>query len=271
MTARWIAAQRASLASERPTVQAGNADAERRLYEGFSWAFVLRGLRQTGMAARTRFFDDAIVAAITRGVDQIVIVGAGYDGRALRFGGGGVSWIEVDHPATQADKRRRLASLGVSLDHLKLVAVDLITDDLDVALSDAGYAVGRPTLFICEGLFAYLPPETGRALCRSLRRRSHPDSVLAANFRVAPVSGGSPRLLPTAVDGLLSIMGEHRRMDFCPGDAETLFEESGWMIVQRDTLDHNRLDGRSHLVVIAATPRQTSPAGCPQVPRSTCP
>jgi methyltransferase (TIGR00027 family) len=181
MTARWIAAQRASLAIERPSVQAGNADAERRLYEGFSWAFVLRGLRQTGMAARTRFFDDAIVAAITRGVDQIIIVGAGYDGRALRFGGGGVSWIEVDHPATQADKRRRLASLEVSLDHLELVAVDLITDDLDVALSDAGHAVGRPTLFICEGLFAYLPQETGRALCRSLRQRSHPDSVLAAN------------------------------------------------------------------------------------------
>src|SRR5437764_15286930 len=136
------------------------------------------------MAARTKFFDDETVGAIARGVDQIVIVGAGYDGRALRFGGAGVRWIEVDHPATQADKRRRLAGLGVELDHLKFVAVDLISDDLDVALGDAGHDIDRPTLFICEGLFAYLPLETSRSLCSTLRRRSHADSVLAANFRV---------------------------------------------------------------------------------------
>jgi methyltransferase (TIGR00027 family) len=213
------------------------------------------------MAARTKFFDDETTWAIARGVDQIVIVGAGYDGRALRFGGAGVRWIEVDHPATQADKRHRLAGLGVALDHLKFVAVDLITDDLDVALGDAGQAIDRPTLFICEGLLAYLPLETSRSLCSTLRRRSHADSVLAANFRVTPLSGGSMQLLPTAVNGLLSIMGEHRRMNFHPGDVEQLFEETGWRITRDDTLDHNRLDGRSHLVVVAATPHRACREG----------
>jgi hypothetical protein len=49
-------------------------------------------------------------------------------------------------------------------------------------------------------------------------------------------------------------MGEHRRMNFHRGDAEYLFEETGWRITRHDTLDHNRLDGRSHLIVVAATP-----------------
>jgi methyltransferase (TIGR00027 family) len=212
------------------------------------------------MANRTRFFDDETVAAIGRGVAQIVIVGAGYDGRALRFGGGGLEWIEVDHPATQADKRRRLAVLGVPLDHVKFVAIDLIGGDLDGALARAGHDVDRSTLFICEGLFAALPLETSQSLCSTLRRRSHADSVLAANFRVAPVSGPSSRMLPTVVDGLLSIMGERRPMNFRLGDPEHLVERSGWTIGRQDVISYNHLDGRSHLLAIAATPCLGPPA-----------
>lgn len=38
--------------------------------------------------------------------------GGGYDGRALRFGGGATRWFEIDHSATQADKRKRLDLVG---------------------------------------------------------------------------------------------------------------------------------------------------------------
>jgi len=57
--------------------------------------------------ARTAFFDRVVVSAIDRGVAQVVIGGAGYDGRAFRYAKPGVRWFEVDHPATQADKRAR--------------------------------------------------------------------------------------------------------------------------------------------------------------------
>jgi O-methyltransferase involved in polyketide biosynthesis len=60
----------------------------------------------------------------------------------------------------------------VPLDHLKFVAIDLIGGNLDSALSDAGHHVDRPTLFVCEGLFAALPLETTQSLCSTLRRRS---------------------------------------------------------------------------------------------------
>jgi methyltransferase (TIGR00027 family) len=116
-------------------------------------------------------------AALARGVDQIVIVGIGYDGRPLRFRTPGVCWIEVDHPATQPDKCRRLASLGVPLDHLAFVAVDLIEDDLATALAAAGHRGDRASLFICEGLFSYLPLSVSVAVCQALRIRATPDSV----------------------------------------------------------------------------------------------
>jgi methyltransferase (TIGR00027 family) len=167
-----------------------------------------------------------------------------------------VRWIEVDHPSTQLDKRRRLSSLGVGLDHVSFAAVDLMTDDLDTALSVAGHATEAPTLFICEGLLAYLPLDTSRSLCRTLRERSHADSILAANFRIAPTAGLRGRSLRRAVDAVLAAMGEHRRTDFRPGDPEDLLAESGWTIVRQDRSTPSRADGGSHLLVLAAMPSQ---------------
>src|SRR5260370_26697945 len=66
------------------------------------------------LEARTRFFDRVVIGAIDRGVRQIVVGAAGYDGRALRYARSGVRWFEVDHPATQRDKRDRLARLRLA-------------------------------------------------------------------------------------------------------------------------------------------------------------
>ena len=75
--------------------------------------FALPVGRPTGIAERTRVVDAEVARAIGRGTAQVVLLGAGYDGRALRFGGGAVRWFEVDLAATLADKRRRLDALGI--------------------------------------------------------------------------------------------------------------------------------------------------------------
>src|SRR5438477_9726449 len=59
------------------------------------------------IAARTRFFDEEVLAAMAGGIEQVVVAGAGYDGRAMRFRSPKVRFFELDHPATQRDKRRR--------------------------------------------------------------------------------------------------------------------------------------------------------------------
>src|SRR6476620_6984112 len=100
LTARHVAQQRARL--DRPQGAHGDPAAEHCLEAAVAgW---LRLLRTTGvpMAARTAFFDQQTQAAIECGVRQVVILGAGYDGRALRFAHPGVVYFEVDRPATQA-------------------------------------------------------------------------------------------------------------------------------------------------------------------------
>jgi methyltransferase (TIGR00027 family) len=255
VTARWIAAHRGGLHGSRPSTPTGDPDAERRLYQSMGRAFTLPGLRPTGMRERTAFIDQEVARAIGAGVEQIVIVGAGYDGRALRFGGGATRWIEVDFPSTQADKRRRLAALGIDEGPAVAYAgVDLMTDDLNAALAAAGHQVAQPTLLICEGLFAYLSRQASVSLCRTLRERAAPGSVLTFNMGVRPATAVLGQALRGAVDSVLSALGETRRAHFGPGDAELLARASGWLVVRSSRSAPVQLDGGSYLLVVAAEP-----------------
>src|SRR3954447_13869493 len=67
------------------------------------------------IAARHRFADDALAAAVRRGVQRVVVLGAGLDTIAYRNEFDGVHVIEVDHPATQEWKRQRLATAGIEM------------------------------------------------------------------------------------------------------------------------------------------------------------
>src|SRR5580658_7908589 len=106
VTARWVAAHRSRLGRTRPSTPGGDAEGELALDRAVAGVFALPVGQPTGMAERTRFVDNEVAHALGQGVEQIVLLGAGYDGRALRFGGGRGAWFEVDLPRTQADKRR---------------------------------------------------------------------------------------------------------------------------------------------------------------------
>jgi methyltransferase (TIGR00027 family) len=255
-TAKRVASQRARL--ERASDVHGDPDAERRLYEGLGSPLLFTLVDSGRMRRRTEWFDGATVDALSNGVKQVLIIGAGYDGRALRFKGDGVRWIEVDHPATQGDKRRRMEALGVSTSHITFVTVDLLHDDLNAALAHAGHQSSAPSLFICEGLLGYLPDETVRVLFTTLVERSTPDTVLAANFRVVePPQWIGDRVSRTAFDAILRALGETRLTEYHLGDPERLHAETGWTIDRTDISDRTRLDGRSHGLLVRARPSST--------------
>src|SRR6185503_4034069 len=108
--------------------------------------------------ARTRLIDDLVDAAVRDGATQLVLLGAGYDSRAYRLpSAAAVTAFEVDHPATQAAKRR-LVQARVRPErrrHVRFVPVDLEHDDLAAALAAAGFAPGRTTVLVCEGVTNY--------------------------------------------------------------------------------------------------------------------
>jgi methyltransferase (TIGR00027 family) len=111
-----------------------------------------------------------------------VTLGAGYDGRALRFRAPGVQFFEVDHPATQLDKRQRLEAVGAPIEHIVFVAADFTQPGLGAGLADAGHERDRTTLFICEGVLRYLPEDAFRALLAVAGERAAPGSVLAVSI-----------------------------------------------------------------------------------------
>src|SRR5580704_3682653 len=107
-TSQAVALTRAGL--DRPHSPDGDPAAQHALCAGMT--FSPPSWLRPGIEARTRFFDQQVQAAISAGVRQIVICGAGYDDRALRFRSDGVRFFEVDHPGTQADKVRRLLAIA---------------------------------------------------------------------------------------------------------------------------------------------------------------
>ena len=148
------------------------------------------------LAARTVFFDSFVADEIDRGVTQIIVVGAGYDARAWRFARPGVTFYEVDHPATQAAKRKVAPPSSPAVD-VRFVPADLVVDDVNSALLAAGFDTSAPCHVLVEGVTMYLDEEAVIALWHGLARVSAPGSTLSANF--TGQGGGASSLLSALV------------------------------------------------------------------------
>src|SRR5262245_44652429 len=113
---------------------------------------------RTSAVARTRFIDDAVEAALSEGIEQVMILGAGFDARAYRLPGmRGVPVYEVDHPLTSATKHAALeAALGSIPSLVRFIAVDFNAGPWQNAMRSSGYDPHRRTLFIWEGVTNYL-------------------------------------------------------------------------------------------------------------------
>jgi len=119
-----------------------------------------RGMRLF-IAARSRFAEDSLAAAVAGGVRQYVVLGAGLDTFAHRnpFEAEGLKVFEVDHPLTQAWKREQLARAGLSSGSLVFASVDFERQTLSDGLAAAGFDFGEPAFFSWLGVIVYLTRE----------------------------------------------------------------------------------------------------------------
>jgi methyltransferase (TIGR00027 family) len=112
------------------------------------------------IAARTRFAEDALAAAVAQGVSQLVVLGAGLDTFGYRNPYDGLRVFEVDHPATQGWKRQRLAEAGIAIpENLTYAPVDFEAETLGAGLAGAGFDVEQSTFFTWLGVVPYLTAE----------------------------------------------------------------------------------------------------------------
>lgn len=135
------------------------------------------------MALRTSAIDAAVKAAVAQGEKQIVILGAGFDGRAWRMSElAATRAFEVDHPATQAEKRKLVDALGPSGADVSFVPVDFERDSLNSALQRAGHDSTQPTCWIWEGVVMYLTHGAMKSTLGDIAARSAPGSTLIVNY-----------------------------------------------------------------------------------------
>ena len=137
----------------------------------------------SGIALRTKFFDDVLLAAGEAGIRQVVILASGLDTRAYRLAWpAGTTVFEIDHPGVIDFKTTAVQGLGTqpSARH-RPVGIDL-RDDWPTALQQAGWSADEPTAWCAEGLLIYLPPSVQDQLFDTVTALSARASMIGTDF-----------------------------------------------------------------------------------------
>ncbi len=179
-------------------------------------------------AARSRIAEDALAGAVEGGVRQIVVLGAGLDTFALRNPHRGLGIYEVDHPATQAWKRERLAEAEIEFPRgLIFVPVDFERDDVGEKLVAAGFEQGAPAFFTWLGVVPYLTEE---AIDRALEcMASIPHAEVVFDYMEPPEAFSEElRQIERARAEQLAKMGERSDSRFRPAEIAAILGAHGF-------------------------------------------
>jgi methyltransferase (TIGR00027 family) len=212
------------------------------------------------IAARSRFAEDCLGAAVSRGVRQAVVLGAGFDTFALRnpYSDRGLRVFEVDHPATQAWKRRRLSEVGLAIPaSLTFAAIDFERDDLGRGLRDAGFDPDRPAFFIWLGVVPYLAKAAIAATLRYIA--SVPTSEVVFDYS-EPLENYPPerRAAVVALGAYTAELGEPWQSFRSPGDRAG----AAWLRLRGSRRPRHVPNGRTLSGGARRQPRQRFRAAC---------
>ena len=240
-TARGVAVVRAAEMLRREPIA---ADPYAKSFVQPFNAFGLRFMQRIGLSrligiepmitfaiVREQYVHDLIVSEARAGLDQVVILGAGFDTRAYRIAElAGIPAFEVDHPVTQAQKRAALEGVVDPLPaNIRFVGVDFETDDLADRLRAAGYREDRRTLFVWQGVSMYL---TAAGIDRTLAfvaQHSAQGSVIVFDYFDAQALRSSEAAV---IRFFTSVMGEQVTWALDPRELGPFLEARGFTAVR---------------------------------------
>ena len=157
-------------------------------------------------SSRTTFYDEALARHLAE-IDQLVILGAGFDTRSYRLGPeAGLACFEVDKPKTQAFKIEMLKKAGIDATGVTYVSADFLVEDWLEKLVAAGFDPDRPSFFLWEGVTMYLDREAVEATLRKISGTA-PGSVVAFDyFSIEALESRSPFMRYSRA--VLNVVGE---------------------------------------------------------------
>lgn len=203
----------------------------RRVGLRFDWA-----IAQT--ATRSRVAEDALDALRARGPVQWVLLGAGLDMFAWRRPEcASLPQFEVDHPATQRSKQRRIARLGLaSPPQHRFVPVDFARETASEQLLAAGFASDIPAVFAWLGVTYYLERPAIEATLRDLRSIAAPGSVVVLDYRLPDRHLARKERGPVRRSDLVfARWGEPMLSRFEPAELHALAVRTGWSVAAEHT------------------------------------
>jgi methyltransferase (TIGR00027 family) len=195
-----------------------------------------------GVIIRSRYAEDALRDAMRRGIRQYILIGAGFDSFALRQPAfsDGLKIFEIDHPATQGLKIRRIRDCGVSLPStVHFLSADLATEEFSSVLARSTFRKDEPAFFAWLGVTVYLTREANLATLRSVAKTGAPGSELVFTYvdRIlfAPNGGRPPGDSNTE---LVAAIGEPFLSSFDPAGIKNDLMQAGLQLIED-------LDGRA--------------------------
>ncbi len=180
------------------------------------------------IALRTGVVDAYIRRELARGTTELVILGAGFDTRPHRSSElARATVFEVDHPATQAKKRKRTRGLAIAARERRFVPVDFERGSLEHGLRACGFEASAPSAFIWEGVTMYLTLAAIRATLGELSVLVSPGSSLLFTYYDGSGASGPPSVVTPL---LAALLGEPFCTSFSPSEAAALLAEFGFVV-----------------------------------------
>jgi methyltransferase (TIGR00027 family) len=189
---------------------------------------------RAAVSVRTRYIDDAVRMRLGEGLDQMVILGAGFDARAYRLPElAALRVFEVDHPSTQAMKRD---VVGKPPAHVTYVPLDFGAGRLEDALAAAGFQPDARTLFLWEGVTNYLDAESVDRTLRFIARTGR--AVLFTYVDQAMIEGPGRFLGGTETVAWVEKLGEPFTFGLDPRGLANYLDERGLVLLEDFALSH---------------------------------
>ena len=190
---------------------------------------------------RARYGEDCLESAVGQGVEQYVIIGAGYETLAMRRQDlmGRLMVYELDQVATQEIKRDRMQKAGIAIpERVRYVAVDLNTETLHDALGRTDFDAARPALFSWFGVTYYLSQDAIGETLESIAARMAPGSSVMFDYLAAPTClSAEARELQQRCSHFVARRGEPWITSFDPAEMPGFLADLGYSAIDNLTPD----------------------------------
>jgi len=194
--------------------------------------------------ARTKYIDSSFKKALAESFDQILLLGAGFDTRALRFQKEArrTHIYELDASPTQRVKLWQYKKLGLDIpSNVEFIAIDFDTNLLSSNLDTAGFRKDSKSLFILEGLIMYLNQKSANATFQTIQSYAGAGSWIVFDYVQASVIRNENTLYgETEIKRSVSKAGEQWQFGIEPNEINSFLSTYGFRVL--DHMDSKELE-----------------------------